>query len=198
MSAVSEGCCLRPARVEDAAALLDIYSYYVENTAVTFEYDVPTADEFARRIGHTLEKYPYLAAVRGNEVLGYAYAGPFHERAAYDWAVETSVYVRNGLTRSGLGRLLYTGLETALAAQGITNANACIAYPAGADDEFLTKNSVRFHEHMGYRLVGRFYKCGYKFARWYDMVWMEKHLGPHPDVPAPVRPFSEIAGSLGL
>lgn len=196
MSGRAEKAVLRPARAGDAAALLDIYAHYVESTAITFEYDVPSVDEFTRRIGHTLEKYPYIVAENGDGILGYAYAGPFHERAAYDWAVETSVYVKDGLGRCGLGRLLYAGLEAALAAQGIINANACIAYPAGEDDEFLTKNSVQFHEHMGYRFVGRFYKCGYKFGRWYDMVWMEKHLGPHPDTPAPVRPFPEIAGDL--
>ena len=85
---------IRPAKVDDAAALLRIYAYYVENTAVTFEYDVPTEDEFARRIAAISEKYPYLVLEDGGELMGYAYAGVFKDRAAYDWAVETTVYVR--------------------------------------------------------------------------------------------------------
>ena len=80
---------IRTATVSDAQALLNIYAPYVEHTAITFEYDVPSVEEFASRIKHTLQKYPYLIAERNGKLLGYAYAGPFHERPAYDWAVET-------------------------------------------------------------------------------------------------------------
>lgn len=169
---------IRTATLSDAQALLNIYSPYVEHTAITFEYDVPSVEEFASRIKNTLQKYPYLVAEKNGRLLGYVYASPFHERPAYDWAVETSIYVDQNIKHQGIGRRLHDALEDALRSQGILNMNACIAYPP-EEDEYLDKNSVEFHTHMGYRLVGEFYKCGYKFHRWYNMVWMEKLIGNH-------------------
>ena len=182
---------IRAAALEDAAALLAIYAPYVEKTAITFEYAVPSPGEFAGRIARTLERYPYLAAESEGEILGYAYAAPFKERAAYDWAVETTVYVREGQQRTGIGRKLYEMLEKLLALQNIQNLNACIAY-LETENEFLTHNSIRFHEHMGYRLVGEFYQCGYKSGHWYNMVWMEKHIGGHEENPPSVSAFREV------
>lgn len=188
-------CTIRIAGPEDAAALLAVYAPYVAETAVTFEYEVPSLETFTRRIIRTLERYPYLAAERDGELLGYAYAGPFKERAAYDWAVETTVYIRRDGRRQGVGRALYGALERCLAAQGILNLNACIACPE-REDEYLTRSSVEFHRRLGYRPVGEFRQCGYKFGRWYNMVWMEKHIGPHrPDQP-PVRAFPEISAPV--
>ena len=169
---------IRMANPADAQALLNIYAPYVINTAITFEYDVPSVEEFASRIAHSLEKYPYLIAEEGGNILGYAYASPFHDRPAYDWAVETSIYVDQNIKHRGIGRKLHDALESTLREQGILNMNACIAYPP-EEDEHLDKNSVEFHAHMGYRLVGEFYKCGYKFNRCYNMVWMEKLIGEH-------------------
>ena len=157
---------IRPATEADAAEILNIYAPYITDTAITFEYDVPTLEEFTGRIRHTLEKYPYLVA-------------------------ETTIYVKKGCSHSGVGKLLYQALETALKAQNIINLYACIGYPE-EDDEYLTKNSKQFHEHLGYRLIGEFRKCGYKFGRWYHMVWMEKMIGEHPEKPEQVKRFSEI------
>lgn len=181
---------IRTATVCDVDKLLEIYAPYVDNTAITFECEVPTRHEFARRLQNTLERYPYLVAVKNDsgEPLGYAYASPFKERAAYDWAVETSIYVRADQKRNGIGRLLYTSLEEALKSQGILNLNACIAYTEGEDD-YLTNDSVYFHEKFGYNMVAHFHKCGYKFNRWYDMVWMEKFIGQHKDNQPKVKPF---------
>ncbi|MBE5778559.1 MAG: GNAT family N-acetyltransferase [Clostridiales bacterium] len=176
---------------EDAEELLKIYAPYVLHTAVSFEYDVPSVEEFRRRIVFTLQKYPYLKAVSQGRIVGYAYAGPFHSRAAYAWGVESSVYVREDIRRKGVGERLYQALEKALRLQNILNINACIATPV-QEDEYLNRNSVLFHQRMGYRMVGEFYRCGYKFGRWYNMVWMEKHLSEHPDEPAPVKRFPEI------
>ena len=174
---------IRVATPEDAEALLDIYAPYVTDTAITFEYEVPSLTEFRKRIRHTLERYPYLVMEQNGEILGYAYAGPFKERAAYDWAVETTIYVKQGMKKQGIGRKLYQALEDTLIRQNILNLNACIGYPT-VEDEYLTRNSMEFHQHLGYRLVGQFYRCGYKFGRWYDMVWMEKIIGEHkPDQP---------------
>lgn len=186
-----EGLRVRPAAPEDAAALLEIYAPYVERTAVTFEYAVPSVEDFAGRVARTLERYPYLAAEAEGRILGYACAGPFKERAAYDWAVETSVYVRQDERRRGIGRRLYEALERCLAAQGVLNLNACIACPE-EPDEYLTRDSVEFHRRLGWRLVGEFRRCGCKFGRWYNMVWMERHIGPHLPDPPPVRPFPQL------
>lgn len=184
---------LRIATVEDAAKLLEIYKFYVETTAITFEYDAPILEEFERRISKTLNRYPYLVAESDGEIVGYAYVSAFHERPAYDWAVETSIYMRKDCKCMGIGRMLYETLEKILMQQNILNIEACIAYPTdGVEDEHLTLDSVKFHEKMGYRMVGEFKKCGYKFDNWYGMVWMEKHLGEH-GVPHPaVIPFEEV------
>ena len=183
---------LRVATQEDAAALLDIYAPYVRETAITFEYDVPSVEEFAARIAHTLEKFPYLAAENDGEIVGYAYAGAFHPRAAYQWCAEMSVYVKRDVRRMGVGRKLYDAMEALLKAQRLTNVEACIAVPS-APDAHLTLDSVRFHEKMGYRMVGKFEKCGYKFDTWYDMVWMEKHIGGHVHAQPPILEIGQIA-----
>lgn len=182
---------IRVATIEDAEKLLEIYAPYVEKTAITFEYEVPSVEEFAGRIRHVLEKYPYLVAERGGEIVGYAYVGEFKSRAAYDWAVETTVYVKDDQKKTGIGKDLYLALEKILKEQNILNLNACIGYPE-VEDEHLTKNSVQFHEHLGYRFVGEFVKCGYKFGRWYNMVWMEKHIGEHVNDQPAVKTFDEV------
>lgn len=182
---------IRTATVEDAEAILAIYAPYVTDTAITFEYEVPGIEEFRERIRHTLKRYPYLVAEKDGAIIGYAYAGPFKERAAYDWAVETTIYVDQSKKKMGIGKKLYAALEQTLGQQNILNLNACIGYPE-QEDEYLTKNSVEFHRHLGYRLVGEFYQCGYKFGRWYNMVWMEKQIGEHTDCPQPVIPFEEL------
>lgn len=186
---------VRAAALDDAPRLVEIYDYYVKNTVITFEYTTPSVDEFKGRMAHTLEKYPYLVAERDGVVIGYAYAGPFVGRAAYDWAVETTIYLDANMRHAGIGGKLYRVLEDVLKAMGILNLNACIGYPK-QDDEYLTSNSADFHAHIGYSMVGRFHDCGYKFYRWYDMVWMEKMLGPHPDKPDPVKTFDQVKDAL--
>lgn len=182
---------LRPATEKDAEALLEIYAPYVTNTAITFEYTIPFPEEFRSRISNTLRTYPYLVAEQDQEILGYAYTGPFKSRAAYDWSVETSIYLKMERRKQGIGKRLYQALETVSKAQHILNMNACIAYPE-TEDEYLTKNSVEFHSHLGYQMVGKFHSCGCKFGRWYHMVWMEKMLGEHPADPELIIPFSKL------
>lgn len=171
---------IRVARIEDAKVLLEIYRPYVEKTAISFEYDVPSLAEFKGRMEKTLRKYPYLVAENSGEIIGYTYAGPFVGRAAYDWGIETTIYIREDMKRLGAGKKLYEALEKILKAQNILNMNACIGYP-DIEDEYLNKNSVEFHSHIGFKMVGEFHKCGYKFGRWYNMVWMEKIIGEHKE-----------------
>ena len=235
----------RVARPEDAEALRTIYAPYVEETAITFEYEVPSVEAFRARIAHTLATYPYIVAVEAQEanagagrvdgapvscldraeanagtahvdgasvssasasgadaaagahrtsehIIGYAYVGRLHARAAYDWTVETSIYVDRSARKHGLGRQLYERLEAILRAMNIISVNACIAYPGTNNDPYLNTNSPDFHAHLGYQLVGHFHACAYKFDRWYDMIWMEKWIAPHPAKPEAMIPFPEL------
>ena len=169
---------IRDAKIADAERILEIYDYYVQNTAISFEYDTPSLDEFTARMEKTMKRYPYLVIEKDGHIEGYAYAGTFKDRAAYDRSCETTIYIDHNERRSGMGRMLYEALEERLKSIGILNLYACIGYPE-TEDEYLTKNSVQFHEHLGYSKAGVFHKCGYKFGRWYDMIWMEKIIGEH-------------------
>lgn len=189
--ALDSGVSIRTAKKTDAEALLLIYAPYVLNTAITFEYDVPTAREFCGRIEKTLERYPYIVAEERGEPVGYAYAGAFSPRAAYSRSVEMSVYVRWDMRGKGIGKKLYLKMEELLARQNILNVNACIAYPE-TEDCYLDRSSAKFHEHMGYCEAGKFHRCGYKFGRWYDMIWMEKFIGEHTANPKEVIWFPDI------
>ena len=165
---------IRNASLADAPRILEIYAWYVEHTVITFEYDVPSLEEFEGRMRRTMQKYPY--------------AGPFVGRAAYDWACELTIYLDHDARKHGMGRALYEALADRLQSMGILNLYACIGYPQ-VEDEYLTRNSAQFHEHLGFALCGTFRNCGYKFGRWYDMVWMEKIIGERKaDQPA-VQPY---------
>lgn len=171
---------------QDAWELLEIYGPYVRDTAISFEYEVPTEEEFRQRIRSIRAKYPYIKAVEDGRILGYAYAGAFKQRSAYNWAVETTIYVKKDCRKMGVGRRLYEALEQSLKQMGICNLNACIACTETPDDH-LTNDSMRFHEKLGYKPVGIFHQCGYKFDTWYDMIWMEKLVSPHEHNQPPVK-----------
>lgn len=182
---------IRIASKKDLAEILEIYRYYVENTAITFEYEVPSLEEFQKRYEHVIERYPYIVAIIDNQIVGYAHASAFNFREAYDWSVETTIYVKHDCRKNGVGKALYTALENILKEQGILNLNACIGYPI-QEDQYLTKNSVEYHQHLGYQWIGEFHQCGYKFNTWYDMVWMEKMIGEHQDKQPPILSFHDV------
>ena len=187
---------IRNAVRSDAPRLLEIYGWYVRHTAITFEYDVPTLEDFQGRMEGVMAHWPWLVILRDGAVEGYAYAGPFHSRAAYGWCCELSVYLDPAERGKGLGRALYEALEAALGRMGLCNLYACIALPE-QEDEYLSRASVDFHARMGYHTVGTFRSCGYKFSRWYHMVWMEKVIGAHrPEMP-PVRPWPALSPREG-
>lgn len=169
---------IRSAVKEDAKRLLEIYAYYVKNTAVTFEIDVPLPDEFEKRVTGILENYPWLVLEEDGVIQGYAYARAFVGRAAYRYSCEVSIYLDHGSKGRGYGRLLYEALEKELRKRGICNLYACIANPE-TEDEYLTRNSEQFHQHLGFARAGTFHQCGFKFGRWYNMIWMEKLIGDH-------------------
>ena len=164
---------IRTATTEDAEELLGIYTYYIKNTAVTFEYEVPSPEEFQERIRHILEHYPYLVAESDGEIIGYSYAGRFHPRAAFAWDVEMTVYLKHEIRRTGVGRKLYTLMEKILQKQGIVNTISLITKPIDAYSDY---NSVQFHEKMGYTYAGELKNCGYKFNKWYEKKSSEETL----------------------
>ena len=133
-----------------------------------------------------MKRYPYLVLEKDGKIQGYAYASAFIGRAAYDWSCETSIYLDHTVLKCGLGRKLYEALEGKLREMGILNLYACIGYPE-VEDAYLTKNSAEFHSHLGFSSVGNFHKCGYKFGRWYNMIWMEKRIGTHRAKQPPVK-----------
>ena len=182
---------IRTARLDDASKLVRIYQYYVEKTAITFEYEVPTVAEFRRRMGTMMQKYPYLVIEEDGVIQGYAYAGAFNPREAYDWSSELTIYMSHTARKGGLGRRLYEALVDQLRSMGILNVYACIGYPQ-QEDEYLTKNSEQFHRHLGFETVGTFHHCGYKFGRWYDMIWMEKIIGAHQIPQVNIIPYKDL------
>lgn len=166
---------LRPAHPSDAAVFLEIYAPYILYTAVTYEYEIPSEEEFAGRIRHTLDSgFPYLAAEQNGSVIGYAYAGPYGVRTAFQKTAELSVYLDQKKRGQGAGRMLYAELERILKEKDFHSLIAVIAAPDSETDPYLTRDSLRFHEAMGYRHAGQLHQCGYKFGRWYNIVHMEK------------------------
>ena len=190
---MEEEIIIRDATVNDIESLLSVYAPYVENTAVSFEYEVPSIDEFRSRFEKITKKYPYFLAEDSNgKVLGYTYYSEFKDREAYRYSVETTIYLAKEACGRGIGRKLYEVLEKAAKAQNITNMNACIA-TCKTEDEYLTNRSYYFHEKMGYKLVGTFNNSGYKFDKWYDMVWMEKSVGEYFVPAKSFIPYKELS-----
>lgn len=187
---------LRMASAADAPVLAAIYAPYVRETAISFEYEPPSNEEFAHRIAEVLEKFPYLAAEHNGEIVGYAYAHAYGVRKAFGWAVELSVYIRRDCRGLGVGRRLYEAMEVLLKAQNVTNLYVLVA-GVDTEDEYLTHDSQKFHLAMGYAYVGKLHKAGYKFGRWYDMITMEKIIAGHPEYTQPdVVPWFDLDGSV--
>lgn len=182
---------IRVAREEDARELLNIYAYYVENTAITFEHEVPTLEEFTCRIKETLNNYPYLVALVDGKIAGYIYASRFRTRASYAWSAETSIYLDEQYHGMGIGKRLYAELENILVKQNVVNVYAGAANPV-EEDEYLTRNSEHFHEAIGYRVVARYHECGSKFGRWYNLVELEKIIGDRTYPPKEFIPFEKL------
>ena len=165
---------IRPARPEDAERLLAIYAHYVEHTAVTYETTVPSGEAFRDFIEATQQRYPFLVVEEDGDLRGYACAGPFVDHAAFSHCCAMTIYLEPGARRQGYGRLLYEALEDRLKAAGITNLYACVGDPVDEADAYLLRDSERFHRSLGFAKVGTLHRCGRKFGRLYNMVWMEK------------------------
>lgn len=180
------GLTLRAATPADAAALAAIYAPYVTGSAITFELEAPDAAEMRARMEAVAGRYPWIVAEAGDgRLAGYAYACPFRARAAYRFAVETTLYLAPEATGRGLGTALYRPLLETLEAQGFTQAIAAIALPNEA--------SVRLHERLGFAHAGTYAQVGYKLGRWLDVGLWQRALAPVGEAPREPLPLSALA-----
>lgn len=180
------GPIIRFATVEDASQIQSIYSPIVAETAVSFELEPPGVEEMRQRIETTLLTLPWLVC-EWDGVIGYAYAGLFRSRPAYQWSVEVTVYIHPARRGQGVARTLYTSLFECLRLQGYRTALAVIALPNPA--------SVALHERLGFRSIGVFHDVGYKLGRWHDVGWCELGLQSLPDPPPRPRPLPEVVNT---
>lgn len=187
----SASLTLRFADPADAEALVAIYTPYILKTAITYEYEIPSVAEFARRIETYSAKYPYLVAELDGTPVGYAYACPLGSRPAFDWSVETAIYIREDCKGMGIGRILYDKLEAILQIMGIRTMTAAVA-SVEHDDPYLTNASIAFHRRMGFVPVGTFHHAGCKFGRWYDLTWLEKGIGAYEGEPPHPKTVHEV------
>ena len=183
------GARIRLAGVPDADAIVAIYKPIVETTAISFETAVPSPEEMSRRVAETLQSYPWLICDVDGRVAGYAYAAKHRVRSAYQWSVDTSVYVAADSQRRGVGCGLYQSLFAILAAQGYFNAYAGIALPNAA--------SVGLHESMGFEKIGVYRRVGYKLGQWHDVGWWQLTLRAHDRNPASPSSLATIATQRG-
>lgn len=190
MNAGSVASPIRIARDEDAAAIHAIYAPSVTEGSATFETVLPGVDAMRERIRARLQHYPYLVWDEAGEVLAYAYAGRFRERAAYDWIAETSIYVRADAQRRGIARRLYGTLLAAMRLQGIHQAVGVITLPGTV--------SVVLHEGMGFSAAGVWRQAGFKRGQWWDVGVWQKELRPVACPPQPVQPFAGMIDSAAL
>ena len=159
---------IRVATEADVPEILAIYAPYIENTTVTFEYDVPCRREFMQRFLTVTQQFPWLVWEENGEILGYAYAAPPYARAAYSWCAEPSVYLKPRARARGIGRRLYAALEEILKIQGYQVLYALITQE--------NDSSLAFHQKLGYEIKVLFPDCGFKFGRWLGVYWLEKRL----------------------
>jgi L-amino acid N-acyltransferase YncA len=178
---------LRPAEPADAGAIAAIYAPIVRETAISFEVEPPSAETMAQRVQDIQQRYPWFVALRGKEVVGYAYAGEHRQRAAYRWSVDVTVYVATSARGKGVGSKLYTALIATLRAQGFRSAFAGITLPNAA--------SVGLHESVGFTSLGVYKDVGFKLGQWHDVGWWRLGLGVSVGQPAEPIAFSDFRES---
>jgi phosphinothricin acetyltransferase len=169
---------VRFARPDDYPEMLRIYGYYVENTAITFDYDVPDLGGFAEKINKISAQYPCLVyETAGGNIAGYTYASKFREKTAYQWSVESTIYLNPEYTGQGIGKELYARLFELLTKMRIQIVIGGITIP--------NDSSIGLHKYFGFEQTAIFRSIGYKFDQWHDIVFMEKRLCPAEKDPLP-------------
>ena len=168
----------------DAGRILEIYAPYITDTVISFEYDVPSLADFTARVERISSKYPYLVYELDGLVVGYAYASPYIERAAYDYTVDLSVYVDAAYCGQNIGECLYAALLDILAKQGFYNTYACITA--------TNRNSLNFHKRMGFTDAGTHPLAGFKHGKWLGVCWYYKRLQADTNPPQPLKQISSF------
>ncbi len=168
----------------DTQAVLDIYKPYVLNTYITFEYNVPTLEEFKEKIKNITAEYPWLVCLKNEEIIGYAYGSEHRHRTAYKWSPESTIYMKEDFHGKGFGRILYESLFDILKLQGFFNVYAGVGIP--------NEKSERLHKSLGFEELGIFKKVGYKLGKWHDTKWFQLHLREHVIYPALPKTINEI------
>ena len=176
---------IRFAKMEDVSQIRAIYAPYVEETAISFEYTVPTMEEFAARFQNITAQYPWLVWEEEGQVLGYAYGSAPFERAAFSWCAESSIYLRKDCRGRGIGKKLQLALEALLQRQGYQLLYALVTTDNPA--------SIAFHKALGFSCLAEFPGCGWKLDAWHGMVWLEKRLNPVENVKKFPRPVGDLA-----
>jgi phosphinothricin acetyltransferase len=159
---------IRNAKIEDAAAIAEIYNYYIENTIVTFDEKLVSKMEMEHKILTVSAKYPFIVFEENDEILGYAYGGDWKPRTAYKYTVESSIYLNPKITHRGIGSLLYTELLKRLIEINIHVVIGGISLPNEA--------SIALHEKFGFKKVAEFNEVGYKFDKWINVGYWELQL----------------------
>lgn len=160
---ILENIKFRMANVLDTEDILEIYKPYVTDTVITFEYEVPTVEDFKNRIEDISLEYPYIVCIYKDKIIGYAYAHKYAKRAAYQWDVEISIYLDIDYRNFGIGKILYKKVIKILKLQNIQNIYACVTS--------ANSQSIKFHEKLGFEFIGVFKNTGYKFDKWHDITW---------------------------
>jgi phosphinothricin acetyltransferase len=176
---------IRFATNDDTPIILDVYAPFITDTVITFEYEIPSLDEFSSRIETIQQQLPYLVAEEEGRILGYAYASKHRDRIAYQWSVDISVYIHPEGHRQGIGRQLYTTLLALLREQGYYNVYAGITIP--------NPKSEGFHRSMGFEPVGVYTNVGYKFGHWHSVIWLSLILQPYSPTPTPPLPITALS-----
>lgn len=175
---------IRMAEGKDIEEILGIYVPYIKDSTITFEYEVPTMEEFKKRFYNVKENYPYLVCTIDNKVVGYAYSSRHAERAAYMWDVDFSIYINDSYLRYGIGKAFYTSLIEISKLQNIKNVYGGV-----------TENNIKsekLHEYFGFKKAGVFHKTGYKFGKWLDVIWYEKDINESDEAPKPIISIKDI------
>ena len=160
---------IRNVRSADAEAILRIYAPFVLDSAVSFELELPSVEDMQKRIAHYTEKYPWIVAEENGEVIGYAYASSYRERLAYQYNVETSVYIDQQHQRKGVAKKLYDELFSILKEKGFYQAFAVITMP--------NEKSEAFHKANNFNSFAVFENVGFKFNQWHNVLWMARKIG---------------------
>jgi len=168
---------IRMVKEADYAAMLEVYKPNVLHTAVTFEYEVPSLEEYSNRINNIITHYPCLVCEQSGVIAGFAYAGLLRIKAAYQWSTETTIYVSEKFQGKGVASALYHALLSVLELQGFVNVYAAVTLPNMA--------SERLHASVGFAEIGLFEKVGFKHGKWHDLKWYEMYLVEHPKDPHP-------------